>query len=161
MAVAKPTVYIETTIVSYLTAWPSRDVVRLSHELLTRDWWNDERSRFELYASELVIRESSAGDATAAAERLKALAELPLLAITDEALKLAQQLAAALALPERARADAAHVAIAATNGISFLLTWNCKHLANGMLTDRIERACRAANVEPPRIVTPEQLMEQS
>lgn len=158
---AKPTVYIETTIVSYLTAWPSRDVVRLSHELLTRDWWSDERSRFELYTSELVIRESSAGDPTAAAERLKSLAELPLLAITDDALALAQQLAAALVLPERARADAAHVAIAAVNGMSFLLTWNCKHLANGMLTDRIERACRAASFEPPRIVTPEQLMEES
>jgi hypothetical protein len=89
------------------------------------------------------------------------LAELPLLAITDDALALAQQLAAALVLPERARADAAHVAIAAVNGMAFLLTWNCKHLANGMLTDRIERVCRAANFEPPRIVTPEQLMEQS
>jgi hypothetical protein len=70
---AKPTVYIETTIVSYLTAWPSRDVVRLSHELLTRDWWKDERPKFDLFTSELVIRESSAGDPTAAAERLKSL----------------------------------------------------------------------------------------
>src|SRR5450759_395814 len=95
--VSKPTVYIETTIVSYLTAWPSRDVVRLSHELVTREWWANARARFELYTSELVLREASGGDPTAASERLTALSSIPLLAITAEGLDLAQRLAVALA----------------------------------------------------------------
>jgi len=109
--------------------------------------------------SELVLRESAAGDPIAAAARLKALEGIPVLAIPPEALELAQRLAQALALPDRAKADAAHVAIAARNGMSFLLTWNCKHLANGMLTDRIEQTCRNAGCAAPRIVTPEQLTE--
>lgn len=156
---AKPSVYIETTIVSYLTAWPSRDVVRLSRELLTREWSNEQRHRFDLYTSELVRRESSAGDPTAAVERLKSLEGIPLLGVSDRGLELAKRLATALSLPMRAQADAAHLAIAAVNGMSFLLTWNCRHLANGMLTDRIERGCRDAGFAPPRILTPEQLME--
>jgi len=152
-------VYVETTIFSYLTARPSRDVVRLSHQMITRDWWGTERSKFDIFTSELVIQEVSAGDPTAASERLMSLSGIPLLAITPEGLDLAERLAAALSLPDRARADAAHVAIAAVNGIEFLLTWNCKHLANGMLLPKIEQTCVAHGFQPPRILTPEQLTE--
>lgn len=91
----KPTVYVETTIVSYLTAWPSRDVIRLSHEMLTRQWWTDARPHFDLFASDLVIEEASAGDPSAAVERLKALAEIPLLTVTEAIEDLAQKLAVA------------------------------------------------------------------
>jgi hypothetical protein len=153
----KPTVYIETTIVSYLTAWPSRDIVRLSHEILTRRWW-DGRDNFQLHTSELVILEASAGDPSAAADRLSAIKDIPLLAMTADAIALAQELAKALNLPERAKADALHIAVAAVHGISFLLTWNCRHLANAALTDRIERACLQTGLLAPRIVTPELLM---
>jgi len=155
----KSKVYIETTIVSYLTAWPSRDVVRLSHQMITREWWEIERPNFDVFTSELVIKEVSAGDPTAASERLMALSGIPLLAITPDGLDLAERLAAALSLPDRARADAAHVAIAAINGIEFLLTWNCKHLANGILLPKIEQTCMAHGFQPPRILTPEQLTE--
>lgn len=155
----KPTVYIETTIVSYLTAWPSRDVVRLSHEMITREWWANRRSKFNLYASDFVIEEASRGDPGAAADRLQALQDIPLLRIHPACTELAQNLATSLALPSRARIDAAHVAMAAVYGISFLLTWNCTHLANGSLAARIERTCELAGFKAPRILTPELLME--
>src|SRR4051812_35666344 len=106
----KPTVYIETTIVSYLTAWPSRDVVRLAHEVLTRKWWAERRQDYDLFTSDAVLVEAAAGDPSAAAERLKVLDPIPKLAATREAQQLAEQIAAALALPARARVDAAHVA---------------------------------------------------
>src|SRR5947209_5892434 len=153
----KPTVYIETTIISYLTAWPSRDVVRLSHEILTRKWW-DQRERFELYTSEIVRLEAAAGDPSAAAERLKAIEGMTVLPPSASALALAQRPAIDLCLPQRAQADAGHIALAAAHGISFLLTWNCRHLANAALTDRIQNACSEAGLLAPHIVTPEVMM---
>jgi hypothetical protein len=155
----KPTVYIETTIISYLTAWPSRDVIRLSHEMVTRDWWLKHRSSFELFASDFVIEEASRGDPAAAAERMKALTDIPLLLVNQSATELAQKLAVALALPSRARLDAAHLAISAVYGMTFLLTWNCTHLANGVLADKIDHTCAEAGFKAPRILTPELLME--
>ena len=153
----KPSVYIETTIVSYLTCWPSRNVIRLSHEMLTREWWLLAPAQFDLYTSELVHQEASAGDPAAAAERIRAISGIRLLEITPETVELAADLATALALPERARADSVHVAVSAVAGMSFLATWNCRHLANASFADKIEKACRARGYEPPRICTPEQL----
>jgi hypothetical protein len=153
----KPTVYIETTIVSYLTAWPSREVIRSAHQELTREWWKVERPHFELYASELVVRESKAGDATAAKERLDAIAQIPLLAITDDAMALAEHLIDGGALPRKAAADALHLAIAAVNRIEYLMTWNCRHLANVTMRDTIERACAERGKRAPKLCTPEEL----
>lgn len=155
----KPTVYIETTIVSYLTAWPSRDVHRLSHEIFTRDWWSDHRSSYDLYVSDFVLQEASRGDPVAAMERLKALDGIPVLPADPSADELAERLAMALALPPRARLDAAHLAIASVYGMSFLLTWNCRHLANPHFRAKIESACDGAGFSSPQILTPEQLME--
>src|SRR5438067_8850520 len=108
---AKSTVYIETTIVSYLTAWPSRDLIRLAQQQITHDWWNTQRQRFDLYSSELVTIEAAAGDASAAAERMKVLRTLPLLPLTDVASRIADALVAARAIPENASRDGAHVGI--------------------------------------------------
>jgi len=155
----KPTVYIETTIVSYLTAWPSRDVVRLSHEMLTREWWAKRKPSFEVYVSDFVFDEAARGDPVAAAERLRNLADIPRLRVNSATTDLSERLATALALPHRARLDAAHLAISAVYGIAFLLTWNCTHLANGSLADRIERTCAEAGYKAPKILTPELLME--
>jgi predicted nucleic acid-binding protein len=156
---SKPTVYIETTIVSYLTAWPSRDLIRAAEQQQTREWWDTRRDRFELVCSELVQREAAAGDPIAAAERLKELAPLTVLATVAEAAELAGELIGRLQLPPRAQPDALHVAIAATNGIAYLLTWNCRHLANAALRPRIEWVCRDKGYEPPVICTPPELME--
>jgi hypothetical protein len=154
----KPTVYIETTVVSYLTARPSRDVIRLSHEMITREWWEKRRPDFDLYVSDFVIQEASRGDAVAAADRMKALAEIPLLPVNAAALELTEKLASTLSLPQRARPDAAHVAMSAVHGVLFLLTWNCTHIANAVLLPKIELACEQAGFIAPRIVTPEMLL---
>jgi len=156
---SKPTVYIETTVVSYLTAWTSRDLVRAAQQQQTREWWDVRREDFELVCSELVEREAAAGDPVAAADRLKALTDLRVLVATPEAAALAVDLIKRLQLPPRAQPDALHVAIAATNGIDYLLTWNCRHLSNAVLRPRIEWVCRDNGLEPPVICTPPELME--
>jgi len=154
-----PKTYIETSVVSYLTAWPSRDVVIAGHQQITRQWWATAADRFELVASQLVIDEASAGDAEAARDRLAALSSVTLLDATDEARQLAEELVAANAIPERKAEDAAHIAIAVTNGVDFLVTWNCRHIANAAMRSEIERVCRRAGYEPTIICTPDELME--
>jgi hypothetical protein len=155
----KPTVYIETTIVSYLTCRPSKEIIRRSHEMITGNWWSKHRSAFECYTSDFVIDEASRGDKDAAAKRLEVLDGLPKLPVNDDALALAQRVVLAIALPQRARLDAAHVAMAAVHNMDFLLTWNCTHLANGVLAAKIERACETAGFRSPRILTPELLVK--
>lgn len=152
----KRRVYIETTVVSYLTALPTRDLVRAAHQQLTVEWWAG-RDGFELFISDAVLAEARAGDPTAAARRLAALAGVPVLAATDDALALARALLTAAAMPPKAAIDATHVAVAAINGLDFLLTWNCAHIANAVMRPRIERVCREAGFEPPTICTPEEL----
>ena len=110
-------------------------------------------------ASQLVVREARAGDSRAAQERLERLAALTLLEVTEEAVSLAQELLSAGAVPEKAAEDALHLAIAATNGVEYLLTWNCKHLANATMRTKIEDVCRLAGYEPVIICTPEELLE--
>ncbi|MCA9141203.1 MAG: type II toxin-antitoxin system VapC family toxin [Planctomycetaceae bacterium] len=155
----KPKAYIETTVISYLTAWPSRDVVLAGHQQITRDWWQTAADRFELVASELVIAEVGAGDPVAARDRLAALASVTLLDATEQALELATQLLDSGAIPKKAAEDAAHIAIAVTNGVEYLVTWNCRHIANATMRSQIELACRKAGFEPAIICTPDELME--
>jgi predicted nucleic acid-binding protein len=158
--VAKPKVYVETSIVSYLTARPSRDIVTLGLQQTTRDWWDNQREKFDLYTSQLVIRESRGGDQEAARKRLEALANLPVLAITPEAESVANQLLQEGALPAKAADDALHIAMAAMNGMEYLLTWNCRHIANAVMRPLIEDICREAGLEPPIICTPIELLEE-
>lgn len=153
----KPTVYIETTIPSYLTARPSRDVVLAGEQQATRDWW-EQRTDYELRISSLVLMECSAGDAEAAALRLAALEGLSVLAQSVEADMLADTLVREVPLPAKAAADALHIAVAAVNGIAYLLTWNCTHIANAKLRARIEEVCRRSGYEPPVICSPRELV---
>ncbi len=155
----KPKIYLETSVIGYLTSRPSRDLVTAANQQLTRDWWDDHRSRFELVISEAVLAECGAGDATAADERSVVLVDIPTLDITDEVKKLADDLVNRVPLPPKAEVDAVHIAVAAMNGIDFLLTWNCTHIANAALLRRIESICKDWGVEPPTICTPQQLME--
>lgn len=154
-----PKLYIETSVVSYLTAEGSRDLILAAHQELTRVWWAS-RGSFDVYASQFVLDEASAGDAVAAARRLQALQDVPLLDVTSEAVALAARLIADHGLPTKARVDALHVAIAAVHGMDYLLSWNCKHIANAMLRSKIESICRAAGFEPPVICTPIELVEE-
>jgi hypothetical protein len=151
-------VYIETTIVSYLTARPSRDVVVAGHQQVTHDWWDTRRANYELCVSQLVLDEAGAGDAQAAQERLLVLQPMLVLETTAEALELAKELLQAGALPVKAADDALHIAVAATKAIPFLLTWNCRHLANAVMRPVIEKVCKAKGFTAPIICTPEELL---
>jgi predicted nucleic acid-binding protein len=155
----KSSVYVETSIVGYLTARPSRDLVRAAHQEVTSEWWTG-REAYELFISQLVLDEASAGDAGAAALRLEALRDLPLLELTPEAVALAQQFVRAAALPPKAAGDALHIALTAVHGVDYLLTWNCTHIANATMRPRIEAICRGEGFEPPVICTPLELVEE-
>lgn len=155
----KPTAYIETSVVSYLAARPSRDVVIAAYQEITRQWWRDARDRFQLVVSELVLSEAGAGDRDAAQARLQALEAVTLIAATAEAETLAQRLLETGAVPRQAAADAAHIAVAVANGADYLLTWNFRHIANAAMRARIESVCRRSGYEPPVICTPNELLE--
>jgi predicted nucleic acid-binding protein len=153
----KPRVYVETTIPSYLTAWLSRDLIRAAHQQITQEWWR-KRDDYELYSSRLVVQECREGDPKAAADRLAALAGIPLLKETNEVSLLAEALLRDVPLPQKAASDAVHIATAAVHRMSYLVTWNCTHIANATLRARIESVCRNAGFEPPLICTPEELI---
>jgi hypothetical protein len=152
----KPRVYVETTIPSYLTAWPSRDLLRAALQQVTREWWN-QRDAFDLFISPLVLVECQAGDPAAAADRLAALTGVPLLDQTEAVVTLAEALVREVPIPTKAAADAVHIATAAVHGMQYLLTWNCTHIANVTLRSRIEAVCRAVGCEAPLICTPQEL----
>lgn len=151
-------VYIETTIVSYLASRTSEDVVLAGHQQVTRDWWTSRRPLFELFCSAVVKREAAAGDPEAAARRLSFLDGIPMLEITPEAVRLAHDFTGKGALPKIAQEDALHIAIAAAHGIDYLLTWNCKHIANAEIYRAVSRVCDDGGVEAPQICTPDELM---
>jgi len=154
-----PKVYIETTIVSYLAAHPSRDLIVAGHQQITHEWWQASRHNFAVVSSQLVAREAGAGDPEAAEARLAFLAGLILLEITEEALTLAQHLLQGKVIPQDFPEDALHVAVAVVHGIEYLLTWNYKHLANAGMRSKIEATCRELGYEAVVICTPEELME--
>jgi predicted nucleic acid-binding protein len=156
----RPTVYIETSIVSYLAAHPSRDPVTAANQRLTHAWWNERRHEYELYTSDVVIKEAARGNTRMAAARLAILTALPLLRERREVVLLADDIRSRLRLPARAAADALHVAFAAAYGIAYLATWNCTHIANPKLYPRLEQACRLRGLDLPILCTPERLMEE-
>jgi hypothetical protein len=153
----RPKVYIETTIVSYLTARPSRDIVQAAHQQLTGEWWA-RRHRFDLFVSQSVLTESARGDPAVAHRRLAALQGIPVLTAGTEVLELAEQFSMK-AFPVKAFIDAVHVAVSVVHGMDYLLTWNCRHIANAAIRGKIDVVCRESGLELPVICTPEELME--
>ncbi|MFP4502557.1 MAG: type II toxin-antitoxin system VapC family toxin [Candidatus Hydrogenedentota bacterium] len=155
----KPKVYIETSVVSYLTNRVNRDMVTLAHQALTQEWWEERGEAFERVVSALVVREAGGGDPEAAEKRLAAIAGLRALGMGAPVFGLARRLVEDGPIPANAKADAVHIAVAAVNGVDYLLTWNCKHLANAALRERIGHLVEAAGYRCPVICTPEELME--
>jgi hypothetical protein len=151
--------YIETTFISYLTGRANRDVVIAGHQQTTHEWWDKRRQSYELCISQLVVQEAAAGDPQAAQERLEILQSMTLLETSVEALVLAKELIRVRALPAKAGDDALHISIAATNGVPFLLTWNCRHLANATMRPMIEAVCASKGLKAPIVCTPEELLE--
>lgn len=155
------TVYIETSIVSFLRSRPSPHLVSAARQLVTRQWWDQERANYQLVTSQFVLDEAACGDEALAAERLAALADVPLLEIPDQVAALADELLAASMLPAKARLDALHISVASFHGIEFLLTWNCTHIANARLLPRIRRFMTDRNYVLPEVCTPEEMIDDN
>ena len=152
-------VYIETTVISYLTARPSRDLIVAGHQQITHEWWDARRGDYELCASQLVLQEAGDGDPQAAQERMDVLAAMNVLEIKEAAIALAEELVQAGALPAKSGNDALHLAVAAIHGVPYLLTWNCRHMANATMRPQIESVCASKGFKAPIICTPEEMME--
>jgi predicted nucleic acid-binding protein len=152
------TVYIETSIVSYLRQRPSSQVVMAARQLLTREWWDTERTNYELVVSQFVVDEAASGDPILAAERMQALAGIPLLPNAPQIVRIANEIMSRAILPLKAQVDALHIAAVAHHRIQYLLTWNCKHIANAKILPRIHQVLTDAGVPIPMICTPEELL---
>lgn len=152
------TVYVETSIISYLRQKPSTQVVLAARQLLTHQWWNDERTNYQLVASQFVIDEASAGNPTLAAERLQLLAGIPLLPLDAAIADIADEIMSRAILPEKARTDALHIAAVAHHRIQYLVTWNCRHIANARILPRIHNVLNDLLLPVPVICTPEEMV---
>jgi hypothetical protein len=152
------TVYLETTFISYLVARPSRDLLVAAHQQASEEWWSSRRGEFKCCVSQVVIDEASVGDPTEVEKRLAIISDMAALEITEEAESLTQAILAGGILPPRAVRDAAHVAVAAVHVVDYLLTWNCRHLANAQIARRIALVCERLGYRMPIICTPEELM---
>jgi hypothetical protein len=152
------TVYVETSIVSYLRQKPSSQIVTAARQLLTHRWWNEERCQYELVISQYVIDEASVGNSTLAAERMLLLDDIPLLPHAPEIVTLADEIISLGVLPEKAQVDALHIATVAYHEIQYLLTWNCKHIANAKILPRIHDLLVKKGIPIPIICTPEELI---
>ncbi len=151
-------VYIETTVISYLVSRPSRDILVAAHQQTTFEWWATRRHEFECYISQVVIDEIIAGNTEAAKKRMNKVEDLAVLEVTREAEALTEAIIQGSAIPQRAVRDAAHIAVATVNGIDYLLTWNCRHLANAQIIRKVSLVCNAQGYDMPVICTPEELM---
>lgn len=151
-------VYLETSFISYLVSHPSRDLLVAAHQQTTYEWWTVRRKNFECYVSQVVIDEASAGDSEEAKKRMDTISAFPVLEVTEEAELLARAILDSGAIPPRAVRDAADIAVATVNDVDYLLTWNCKHLANAQIIRKIAVVCNEEGYNVPVICTPEELM---
>lgn len=153
----KRKVYIETSVISYLTGRPSKNVIEAGHQQSTYLFW-DRRSEFDLVASELVVTECGSGDASAANKRLDALFTIPPLDVTARSVELTKGLVVAGIIPSRASEDALHISIAAVHFVDYLLTWNCRHIANPEIQARIPENFQKQGLFLHFICTPDELL---
>jgi predicted nucleic acid-binding protein len=157
----KPSVYLETTVISLLTARPTRDVVQMALQQLTHEWWEQPRHGFELFVSDFVLQEAARGDKDAARRRLELATQFKELAVTEAIEELAARLLKETRLPAKSKQDALHVACAAVHGVDYLLTWNCTHIANAVIIPDVRTVCLLAGYDCPQICTPQELMSAS
>ena len=154
------TVYVETSVVSYLAALPGRDLRAAAWQQITVEWWESERRKYELFVSELVLTEAAAGDPDAARRRLDHLVDIAVLAIDDDVKELAGRLVADGGVPTTAPADALHIAAASVHDVDYLLTWNCRHIDNPATKPIIRSICATAGYPCPEICTPLELLSE-
>lgn len=154
----KPSVYLETTAVSYLCARPSRDLIIAAQQEITRLWWETRLPRYRIVISDFVIREAMAGDKQAAEKRLSSLRFFPLLDISIEVEKLAELFLLKGLVPRKNLIDAFHISVSAVHRVDYLVTWNCSHIANAEMRAAISFACDEMGFRCPVICTPQELM---
>ncbi len=154
----KASVYIETTILSYLVSRPSRDLIVAAHQQLTHEWWDRHRISYDCYISQIVLNEITKGDPTESEKRQEIANMFELLDVNDKAAAIAEELIRKQILPPKAAQDAIHIAVAVVNGMDFLLTWNCAHIANARIEREISSLCQEKGLQSPVICTPEELM---
>jgi hypothetical protein len=152
------TVYIETSILGYLTARPSRDIVVAANIAVTREWWETRRNDFQLYSSQAVVKETSQGDTAISSQRLEILHNFSLLDLNQFVLDLAEQFLGRSNLPAKADVDAVHIAAATVHGMDYLLTWNCKHIANAQIQRKLAEISLDCGYELPILCTPYELL---
>lgn len=153
------TVYVETTIPSYLAAKSSRDLIIAAHQKITQDWWQTARDRFDLYVSEAVLAEVREGDSEAMGRRLRLIERLPVLAVNADVRSLTAHYRETLGLSGKAQADIPHFAFAVSYEMDYLVTWNCSHIANGEMIKRLMAVNAVIKRPTPLIVTPEEILE--
>jgi len=154
----KPSAYLETSIPSYLSAWPSANLLIAAHQQVTHEWWRDAPRKYDLCVSEAVLREIRQGDPDAAAHRLEFVRDLQVLRLNSKIRRLARLFRQQAGLAESAGADMAHVAYAVYYEVDYLVTWNCAHIANREVVRRLTDFNREAGRHMPLIVTPEDLL---
>lgn len=152
------TVYIETSIIGYLTARSSNNLILMGNVEATRDWWETRRTQFTLYISQIVLDEVARGDSKIATRRLEILHDFPLLEVNEDVQNLAGQFLTKSNLPPKAADDALHIAVATIYGLDYLLTWNCRHIANAQIQKKLSQISLDAGYELPTICTPYELM---
>jgi len=155
----KQSVYIETTVVSYLTARPSRDLIVAAHQQVTVEWWENVLPKLEPFVSAIVLEEASKGDESASKLRLEKIAEFPVLEVTDDVRHLADLYFEKIPIPDKARGDAVHVAVATLNGMDFLVSWNFNHILSARVRAVIQEVNAIHGISTPIICTSEELMD--
>lgn len=154
----KQLVYVESSVISYVTAKTPEDLITAARQSITRDWWQNERSFYDLCISALVQQEISAGNKEAAERRLLLVENLPIIAVSDIAINIAERLTEAKAVPSTSVEDALHIGIAAAQGADFLLTWNFKHINNTQMKLKIAETVKKNGLLCPQICSPEELI---
>jgi len=155
----KPTLYLETSVIGYYTGRPSRDLIVAGRQQITRDWWEHERQKYSLHISALVLQESQRGDPEAIGRREQALKGIPLLGTMGETVNLAEALVRNGPIPAEYPEDALHIALASTSRMSYLLTWNFRHINNARMKSDVMKIVARFGCECPVICTPEELLE--
>jgi hypothetical protein len=156
----KASIYIETSIISYLAARPSRDLMIAACQQITTQWWEISRESYDIVTSDIVVIESGEGDAQMAQRRLDLLKGIRAIAVTGETRRLAAALVSQGAMPKKAQADALHIALAAMDGVKYLLTWNCRHINNPATKPHVREICGSQGYRCPEICTPYEMMER-
>jgi hypothetical protein len=155
----QPTVYIETSVISYRAAWPSRDLLVVAHQQVTHAWWEQVLPQCDPFISPVVLEDIIHGDPDAAQRRQQSIAAFPVREVVPEVHALAAAYYAAIPLSDKAQADAYHLALAAWHGLDYLVSWHCTHIVSGRVRMIIEEVSAECGIRPPIICTPEELME--